>query len=59
MLRGVVGRKVASALEKWFQDPQSVAAGARMAFSLPTAAERKAVILYLASTSAPTGTGSK
>jgi hypothetical protein len=30
-----------------------------MAFSLPTAAERKAVILYLASTSAPTGTGSK
>ncbi|MEJ8839910.1 c-type cytochrome [Ramlibacter sp. AN1133] len=72
MLRGVVGRKVASAagyeysdalrrvkgqwdaarLEKWLQDPQSVAAGTRMAFSLPSAAERKAVIQYLASTGA-------
>lgn len=72
MLRGVVGRKVASAagyvysdalqrvkgqwnaarLEKWLQDPQSVAAGTKMAFSLPSAAERKAVIQYLASTGA-------
>lgn len=75
MLRGVVGRKVASAagygysdalkrvkgqwnaaqLEKWLQDPQSVAAGTKMAFSVPSATDRKAVIQYLASASARDG----
>jgi cytochrome c len=79
MLRGVVGRKVASAagyeysdalrhvkgqwnaarLEKWLQDPQSVAAGTKMAFSVPSAADRNAVIQYLASTGAPDGTPKK
>lgn len=75
MLRGVVGRKVASVpgyeysdalkrvsgrwdarrLEKWLRDPQSVAPGARMAFSLASASDREAVIQYLASTSSATG----
>jgi cytochrome c len=75
LLRGVVGRKVASVagyeysdalkrvngrwdarrLEMWLQDPQSVAPGTKMAFSLPSATERSAVIQYLASTSAPAG----
>jgi cytochrome c len=75
MLRGVVGRKVASAagyeysdalkrvngrwdaprLEKWLQDPQSVATGTKMAFSLPSAADRKAVFQFLASSGAATG----
>ena len=75
MLRGVVGRKLASAagygysdalkraggrwdaqrLQKWLADPQSVAPGARMPFSLPSASDRTAVIQYLASTSAPAG----
>ena len=79
MLRGVVGRKVASAagyeysdalkrvkgqwnagrLEKWLQDPQSVAAGTKMAFSLPSAADRKAVIQYLAAAGAPAGPARK
>ncbi|MFL5519378.1 MAG: c-type cytochrome [Gemmatimonadales bacterium] len=75
LLRGVVGRKVASVaryeysdalkgvkgrwdsrrLEMWLQDPQSVAPGAKMAFSLPSRTERSAVIQYLAATSAPMG----
>ena len=79
MLRGVVGRKVASVadytysdalkrvrgqwdaarLEEWLQDPQSVAAGTKMAFSLPSAADRKAVIQYLASTSQPKAAAKK
>ena len=73
MLRGVVGRKVASVagydysdaikrvkgrwdaqrLRKWLQDPQSVAPGTRMAFSLAAATDRDAVIRYLASTTSP------
>jgi cytochrome c len=75
LLRGVVGRKVASVaryeysdalkgvkgrwdsrrLEMWLQDPQSVAPGTRMAFSLPSTTERSAVIRDLAGTSAPVG----
>ena len=75
MLRGVVGRKVASVagyeysdalkrvrgrwdarrLEQWLTDPQSVAPGTRMAFSLASATDRAAVIQYLASTSVPPG----
>jgi cytochrome c len=75
MLRGVVGRKVASVagyaysdalrrvsgrwdarrLQAWLQDPQSVAPGTKMAFSLPTASDRDAVIQYLSSTSSPPG----
>jgi cytochrome c len=75
MLRGVVGRKVASVasyeysdalkrvtgrwdahrLEAWLQNPQSVAPGTKMAFSLASAADRDAVIQYLASTSLPPG----
>src|SRR3954465_6845993 len=71
LLRGVVGRKVASVagygysdaikrvngrwdtrrLEMWLQDPQSVAPGTKMSFSLPSASDRAAVIQYLASTS--------
>ena len=71
MLRGVVGRKVASVagydysgalrrvngrwdarhLDAWLTDPQSVAPGTRMAFSLASPADRDAVIRYLASTS--------
>jgi cytochrome c len=42
-------------LEMWLQDPQSVAAGTKMAFSLPSVTDRKAVVQYLASTSAPVG----
>jgi cytochrome c len=79
MLRGVVGRKVASVagydysdalkgvngrwdarrLEMWLRDPQSVAPGTRMAFSLASAADRQAVIQYLASTSVPAGTAKR
>ena len=75
LLRGVVGRKVASVagyeysdalkrvngrwdtrrLEMWLQDPQSIARGTKMAFSLPSASKRSAVIQYLASTSVPAG----
>ena len=75
LLRGVVGRKVASVaryeysdalkgvkarwetrrLQMWLQDPQSVAPGTKMAFSLPSPTERDAVIRYLATTSAPAG----
>jgi cytochrome c len=75
MLRGVVGRKVASApayeysdalkrvrgrwdahrLEAWLRNPQSVAPGTRMAFSLASATDRDAVIEYLASTSLASG----
>jgi cytochrome c len=75
LLRGVVGRKVASVagyeysdalrrvngrwdtrrLEVWLRDPQAVAPGTKMAFSLPSATDRSAVIQYLASTSAPAG----
>jgi cytochrome c len=75
MLRGVVGRKVASAggydysdalkrvngrwdarrLEKWLSDPQSVAPGTKMAFSLDSANDRNAIIQYLASMSVPSG----
>jgi cytochrome c len=75
MLRGVVGRKVASVggydysdalkhvsgrwnarrLQAWLQDPQSVAPGTKMAFSLATASDRDAVIQYLFSTSSPPG----
>ncbi len=75
MLRGVVGRKVASVagyeysdplkrvrgrwdaqrLEKWLTDPQSVAPGTKMAFSLASATDRAAVIQYLASTGASPG----
>ena len=75
MLRGVVGRKVASVagyaysdalqraggrwdvqrLQKWLADPQSVASGARMPFSLPSASDRTAVIQYLASTRVASG----
>lgn len=73
MLRGVVGRKVASVadfeysdalkrvngswdaqrLEMWLRDPQSVAPGTKMAFSLASAGDRSAVIQYLASTRVP------
>jgi cytochrome c len=76
MLRGVVGRKVASVagyeysdalkrvkgrwdarrLERCLRDPQSVAPGTRMAFSLASATDRDAVIRYLASTTLPPGT---
>jgi cytochrome c len=75
MLRGVVGRKVASVpgyeysealkrvsgrwdaqrLEMWLTDPQSVAPGTKMAFSLASATDRAAVIQYLDSTSVPSG----
>ena len=75
MLRGVVGRRVASAagyeysdalkrakgrwdeprLQMWLQDPQSIAPGSKMAFSLASASDRDAVIRYLASTNLPSG----
>ena len=54
-LRRVNGRWDARRLEMWLQDPQSIAPGTKMAFSLPSASERSAVIQYLASTSAPAG----
>ena len=73
MLRGVVGRKVASVagyaysdalrrvngrwdarrLEMWLRDPQAVAPGTAMAFSLSSAADRQAVIHYLSSMPSP------
>lgn len=58
-LKRVKGQWDAGRLEKWLQDPQAVAAGTKMAFSLPSAADRKALIQYLASTSAPTGAPKK
>jgi len=54
-LKRVNGRWDARRLQMWLQDPQSVAPGAKMAFSLPSDSDRIAVIQYLASTSAPTG----
>ena len=48
-LKRVSGRWDAQRLEKWLRDPQSVAPGTRMAFSLASAADRNAVIQYLAS----------
>jgi cytochrome c len=49
-LKRVRGRWDARRLEAWLTDPQSVAPGTRMAFSLATATDRDAVIQYLAST---------
>jgi cytochrome c len=54
-LKGVKGRWDSRRLEMWLRDPQSVAPGAKMAFSLPSRTERSAVIQYLAATSAPVG----
>ena len=51
-LRHVNGRWDSRRLEMWLQDPQSIAPGTKMAFSLPSATERSAVVRYLASTSA-------
>ena len=54
-LKRVNGRWDTRRLEMWLRDPQSIAPGTKMAFSLPSATERRAVIQYLASTSAPAG----
>ena len=54
-LMRVNGRWDARRLEVWLQDPQSMAPGTRMAFSLPSAPERSAVIQYLAAISASAG----
>jgi cytochrome c len=48
-LKGVNGRWDARRLEMWLRDPQSIAPGTKMAFSLPSATERRAVTRYLAS----------
>jgi cytochrome c len=54
-LKHVSGRWNARRLQAWLQDPQSVAPGTKMAFSLATASDRDAVIQYLSSTSSPPG----
>ena len=54
-LKRVKGRWDAPRLERWLRDPQSVAPGTKMAFSLDSASDRHAVIQYLASTSGPSG----
>ena len=54
-LKRVKGRWDASRLEMWLRDPQTVAPGTKMAFSLASAADRHSVIDYLASTSGPSG----
>lgn len=54
-LKRVNGRWDTRRLQTWLQDPQSVAPGTRMAFSVPSATERSAVIRYLASISTPAG----
>jgi cytochrome c len=54
-LKGVKGRWDTRRLEMWLQDPQSVAPGTKMAFSLPSPTDRNAVIQYLAASSAPAG----
>lgn len=54
-LKRVRGRWDARRLETWLRDPQSVAPGTRMAFSLASATDRDAVIQYLASTSLASG----
>jgi cytochrome c len=54
-LKHVRGRWDARRLEAWLTDPQSVAPGTRMAFSLASATDRDAVIRYLASTSLASG----
>lgn len=54
-LRRVKGRWDARRLEMWLRDPQSVAPGTKMAFSLASATDRNAVIQYLASMSGPSG----
>lgn len=58
-LKRVKGQWNAARLEKWLEDPQSVAAGTKMGFSVPEATDRKAVIQYLASVGAPGATVKK
>jgi cytochrome c len=50
-LRRVNGRWDAPRLERWLRDPQTVAPGTRMAFSVPSATDRSEVVRYLASVS--------
>lgn len=52
-LRKLGGRWDARRLEAWLRDPQAVAPGTAMGFSLASPADRKAVIRYLASTASP------
>jgi cytochrome c len=54
-LNRVKGRWDERRLRMWLQDPQSVAPGTRMAFSLASATDRDAVIRYLSSTTSPSG----
>jgi cytochrome c len=54
-LKRLRGRWDTRRLEAWLRDPQSVARGTRMAFSLASATDRDAVIEYLASTSLASG----
>ena len=54
-LKRMNGRWDIRRLEMWLRDPQSIAPGTKMAFSLTSSTERSAVIQYLASISAPAG----
>jgi cytochrome c len=54
-LERVKGRWDAQRLQMWLRDPQSVAPGTKMAFSLASATDRDAVIRYLGSTALPSG----
>ena len=54
-LNRVKGRWDERRLRMWLQDPQSVAPGTRMAFSLASATDCDAVIRYLSSTTSPSG----
>jgi cytochrome c len=53
------GKWDANRLDKWLQGPQAVAPGTNMTFSLSSPEERKAVIEFLKSTSAPDATSKK
>lgn len=42
-------------LDKWLQDPQKVAPGTKMYFSVPDPSDRNAIIAYLATQTLPSG----
>ncbi len=58
-LKRVKGQWDGQRLEKWLQDPQRVAPGTKMSFSLASAADRQAVVQYLSSVGAPIGGAAK
>ncbi len=52
-LKAVTGTWNAERLEKWLQNPQAIAPGTKMYFSVDDPVDRAAIIKYLGSVSAP------